>query len=511
MTAFYQIKNSRRFVGQKSEPRKSTPMNYVFKGLKPEPLWNYFAEICKIPRPSKKEGKIAKYLLKFADEHKLESLTDEVGNILIRKAATSGKEKLKTVILQSHIDMVGEKNAETDHDFEADPIQPYIDGEWVKARGTTLGADDGIGIAAQLAILAASDIPHGPIECLFTVDEETGLTGAFGLEKGFLNGRILLNLDSEDEGEIFIGCAGGKDTVATMSFSMVPVGYDAAAFSVKVGGLKGGHSGDDINKGLGNAIKMLNRVLWSSNKKFDLRISQIEGGNLRNAIPREASAVVVIPRRFKDEFQHYVDEMQAAIRYEYRSTEPNLTIRAKPTDLPSHLIDISTQEKLLNALYACPHGVLAMSREIPNFVETSTNLASVKMNERNIIISTSQRSSLESAKECAADMVGCVFALTGARIEHSSGYPGWTPNPDSEVLDISRNAYRKLFINDPKVLAIHAGLECGVIGEKYPGMDMISYGPTIKGAHSPDERLQIDTVKKFWDLTLEILTNIPEE
>lgn len=486
-------------------------MDTVFKGLKPEALWSYFAEICKIPRPSKKEGKIAAYLLKFADAQNLESVTDEVGNILIRKPATPGFEKKKTVVLQSHIDMVGEKNSETDHDFSADPIRPFIEGEWVKARGTTLGADDGIGIAAQLAILAADNIKHGPIECLFTVDEETGLTGAFGLQPGFLKGSILLNLDSEDEGEIFIGCAGGKDTVVTMTFSRVPVGYDALAYTVKVSGLKGGHSGDDINKGLGNAVKMLNRILWNSNKKFDLRISHFEGGNLRNAIAREATAIVVIPRRFKEEFPAYVDEMQAAIRHEFRSTEPNLTIRAKPTDLPSHLIDISTQEKLLNALYACPHGVLAMSREIPNFVETSTNLASVKMNENKITISTSQRSSVESAKACAADMVGCVFAMAGAKIEHSDGYPGWTPNPDSEILEISKVAYNKLFRSEPKVLAIHAGLECGVIGEKYPGMDMISYGPTIKGAHSPDERLHIETVTKFWDLTLEILANIPEE
>jgi dipeptidase D len=486
-------------------------MNYVFKGLKPELLWQYFVEICKIPRPSKKEGKISAYLLRFANDFNLEAETDNVGNIVIRKNATAGNEKMKTVVLQSHIDMVGEKNSETDHDFEVDSIEPFIDGEWVKARGTTLGADDGIGIAAQLAILAAKDIPHGPIECLFTVDEETGLTGAFGLEPDFLKGKILLNLDSEDEGELFIGCAGGKSTKATISFSQVPVGYDAVAFTLKVAGLKGGHSGDDINKGLGNAIKMLNRALWLCNKKFDLRLSSIDGGNLHNAIPREASAVVVIPRRFSEDFIHFIEEIQSATRYEYRSTEPNLTIKAKHDDLPSHLIDISTQEKLLNALHACPHGVLAMSREIPNFVETSTNLASVKMNENKIIVNTSQRSSLESARDCASDMVSCVFALAGARFEFSDGYPGWTPNPDSEILEITKSAYTKLFGVDPKVLAIHAGLECGVIGKKYPGMDMISYGPTIKGAHSPDERLQIETVKKFWDLTLEVLKHIPEE
>ncbi|HHN48547.1 MAG TPA: aminoacyl-histidine dipeptidase [Bacteroidales bacterium] len=485
-------------------------MDNVFKGLEPDALWQFFAGICKIPRPSKKEEKISAWLLKFAEDNGLESETDETGNIVIRKKATAGFENRKTVVLQSHIDMVGEKHSETDHDFEVDPIQAYIDGEWVKARGTTLGADDGIGMAAQLAILAAKDIPHGPIECLFTVDEETGLTGAFGLQPDFLKGKILLNLDSEDEGELFIGCAGGRETVATMSFSMVPVGDDPLAYTVKVSGLKGGHSGDDIHKGLANAIKILNRVLWNSNKKFDVRISHFEGGNLHNAIARESAALVAIPRRFKKEFEQYVEEMQEIIRYEYRSTEPNMTIRAKPADLPSQLIDISTQEKLLNALYACPHGVMAMSREIPDFVETSTNLASVKMNKTKIVITTSQRSSLESSKICVADMVGSVFALTGARIEQSAGYPGWTPDPASEILKITKNAYVKLFGSEPKVLAIHAGLECGLIGEKYPDMDMISYGPTIKGAHSPDERLEIETVKKFWDLTLEILANIPE-
>ncbi|MDP2424195.1 MAG: aminoacyl-histidine dipeptidase [Bacteroidales bacterium] len=484
-------------------------MEPVFKGLKPERLWHYFAEICRIPRPSKKEEKIAAYLMKFAKTQNLEALRDEVGNILILKKASVGKENLKTVVLQSHIDMVGEKNSGTDHDFETDPIQPHIENGWVKARGTTLGADDGIGIAAQMAILETDQIEHGPIECLFTVDEETGLSGAFGLKPGFLKGKILINLDSEDEGELFIGCAGGKDTVATMGFSRIMVIADTVAYTLKVSGLKGGHSGDDINKGLGNAVKILSRLLWNCNKKFDIRISSIDAGNLRNAIAREAFATLVIPRRFNEEFQQYVESFQANVRHELRITEPNLSIKSKPTDLPTCLIDISTQEKLLNALFACPHGVLAMSADIPNFVETSTNLASVKIVDDKIMIATSQRSSLESAKECAASMVASVFALAGARVEHSDGYPGWTPNPNSEILEITRSAYKRLFNQEPKVLAIHAGLECGVIGEKYPGMDMISYGPTIKGAHSPDERLNIDTVSSFWHLTIEVLKSIP--
>ncbi|HSW68108.1 MAG TPA: aminoacyl-histidine dipeptidase [Bacteroidales bacterium] len=484
-------------------------MKRIFSELEPQSLWHFFDEICAIPRPSKKEQKIVAYLSKFAEQHKLESEKDAVGNVLIRKPATKGRENVRPVVLQSHVDMVCEKNSEVDHDFDTDSIQPHIENGWVKARGTTLGADDGIGIAAQLAILSDNTLEHGPIECLFTVDEETGLTGAFGLGTDFLKGSILLNLDSEDEGELFIGCAGGIDTVATLTYSRVPVSSDFAAFTLKVSGLKGGHSGDDINKGLGNAVKIINRLLWSGNKQFYLRISELDGGNLRNAIAREAHATIVVPTRYKEEFVAFTEKMTESIKNEYRTTEPMLTIKAKPTDLPSHLIDNSTQEKLLNSLFACPHGVLGMSNEIQNFVETSTNLASVKITETQIVITTSQRSSYESAKQCAANMVASVFSLAGARIEHSNGYPGWTPNQQSEILKITKKAYEKLFGCEPKVLAIHAGLECGVIGKRYPQMDMISFGPTIKGAHSPDERLEIASVQKFWSLILEVLKNLP--
>lgn len=477
--------------------------------LQPAPLWQYFQEICKIPRPSKKEEKIAAYLVNFGKQHGLETRVDNIGNIIICKAATPGMENCKTVVLQSHIDMVCEKNSDTLHDFDTDPIIPYVDGDWVKARGTTLGADDGIGIAAQLALLTATDVAHGPIECLFTIDEETGLTGAFGLDPEILKGRILLNLDSEDEGEIFIGCAGGKDTVITMNYSKAAVGSGQTGYIVKVSGLKGGHSGDDINKGLGNANKILNRLLWEATYRFDMRLSSFNGGNLRNAIAREAEAIITIPKKFTAEFEAYAKEYHEVIRHEYKVTEPALMVEFKAVELPGYIFDSTTQERLLNAIYACPHGVIAMSADIPNFVETSTNLASVKTLENKIEITTSQRSSVESAKHNVANMVVAVFNLAGGKSVHSDGYPGWTPNPDSEVLEISRIAYNKLFGTEPKVLAIHAGLECGLIGEKYPGMDMISYGPTIKGAHSPDERLKIDTVQKFWDLTLEILKNIP--
>lgn len=477
--------------------------------LQPTRLWYYFQEICKIPRPSKKEEKIAAFIVAFGGKLGLETIVDEIGNILIRKPATAGMENRKSVVLQSHIDMVCEKNSDTYHDFETDPIQPYVDGEWVKARGTTLGADDGIGIAAQLALLESKDIAHGPIECLFTIDEETGLTGAFGLKPDLLRSQILLNLDSEDEGEIFIGCAGGKDTVITLNYSRVPVGTNMVGYNVKVSGLKGGHSGDDINKGLGNANKILNRLLWEANRRFELRLSKFDGGNLRNAIAREAMALVTIPKRFAADFELFAREYNEIVRKELKVTEPGLSVQTKAADLPDYLIDVATQERLMNALYACPHGVIAMSADIPNFVETSTNLASVKTHDTKIEITTSQRSSVESAKDDIGNMVVAVFNLAGGKAVHSDGYPGWTPNPNSAVLDISRAAYQRLFNTGPKVLAIHAGLECGLIGEKYPEMDMISYGPTIKGAHSPDERLKIDTALKFWDLTIEILKHIP--
>ncbi len=486
-------------------------MNNVLKGLEPARVYHYFEEICQIPRPSKKEEKIAAYLMDFGKQHNLDTMMDKTGNVIIRKPATKGMENRKSVVLQSHIDMVCEKNSDVEHNFDTDAIQPYIDGEWIKAKGTTLGADDGIGIAAQLAILEATDIAHGPIECLFTVDEETGLTGAFGLDSGILKSTILLNLDSEDEGEIFIGCAGGKDTVITLPCTFEKNTLQTEGFLVKVSGLKGGHSGDDINKGLGNANKILNRLLWISAKEFGLRLSNFNAGNLRNAIAREGTAVVAIPTGKKKEFSSFVKEYNNTLRAEYKITEPDLRIGSSETENPVQLMDEKTQYTLLNSLYACPHGVIAMSASIPNFVETSTNLASVRTKETTIEITTSQRSSVESAKHDAANMVVSVFNLAGGKSVHSDGYPGWTPNPDSEILEISKAAYERLYGKSPKVLAIHAGLECGLIGEKYPKMDMISYGPTLRGVHSPDERLNIETTKKFWDFTLEILKNIPED
>ncbi len=485
-------------------------MNKDILTLQPQAVWKYFSEILNIPRPSKKEEKIIAYLLEFGRTHNLETLQDEIGNVLIRKPATKGMEDRASVVLQSHIDMVCEKNSDKVHDFDNDPIESHIEGEWVKANGTTLGADDGIGVAAQLAVLTASDIQHGPIECLFTIDEETGLTGAFGLKPGFLKSNILLNLDSEDEGQLFIGCAGGQDTLAWLPFDYEPAPENHSAFQIMVSGLTGGHSGDDINKGRGNANKILNRFIWENRTDFQLKLHHFDGGNLRNAIAREATAIVLVPTEKAKALAEKLEQFKVMSQAEFSVTEPNLDVNIKSIDLPETIIDEDSLFALTNAIYACPHGVLAMSPTMENFVETSTNLASIKFLENEIQLTTSQRSSVESEKHDATNMVKSVFKLAGAHTKTSDGYPGWKPNPDSPIVDLSAASYRKLFNQEPEVLAIHAGLECGLIGDKYPEMDMISFGPTIKGAHSPDERLHIESTIKFWDLLIEILKNIPK-
>lgn len=478
---------------------------YPFQDLQPEAIWHYFYEICQVPRPSKQEEQIIAYLLAFAKNHRLEVAQDRTGNVLIKKKASAGYENRPVVVLQSHIDMVCEKNSSTQHDFLKDPIQPVIEGEWVKATGTTLGADDGIGMAAQLAILAADNIPHGPLECLFTVDEETGLTGAFGLEPNFITGSTLINLDSEDEGEIFIGCAGGIDTVGhfTPKYEAPPKG--SFAFKVEVSGLTGGHSGDDIHKGLGNAIKMLTRYVWDASQQLQFRLAAFQGGNLRNALAREASATGVVPLKYKEEVRVMLNCFLADLEEELSDVEPRLKLHLESTEVPEQVFTEDFHSAFVATLYALPHGVMGMSREIEGLVETSTNLASVKVPGNSIVVSTSQRSSIESARNNIASMVAATFALGGASVKHSDGYPGWAPNTQSEILKLSVASYQKLFKSDPQVKAIHAGLECGLFLKKYPGLDMISIGPTIKGAHSPDERLHIPTVIKFWDHLLDIL------
>lgn len=478
--------------------------------LKPQGVFHYFAEICKVPRPSKKEEKIIAYLQAFGKKHNLETLTDEVGNVLIKKPATPGMENRKTIVLQSHVDMVCEKNNDVQHDFLNDPIETEIDGEWLKAKGTTLGADNGIGVATELAILADDAIAHGPLECLFTIDEETGLTGAFALKEGFMNGDILLNLDSEDEGELFIGCAGGIDTVAQFAYQEVdvPAGYFCCKVQVK--GLKGGHSGGDIHLGRGNANKILNRFLSQTLKKYDMYLCEIDGGNLRNAIAREAHAVIALPEADKHAVRADLNIFAAEVQAEYNVTDPDLQLLMESEAPRAKAIDKDTTKRLLQAIYAVPHGVYAMSQDIPGLVETSTNMASVKMKPGNIIrIETSQRSSTASSKRDMNTMVRTVFEMADAEVSSGEGYPGWKPNPHSEILEIATASYKRLFGVDAKVKAIHAGLECGLFLDKYPTLDMISFGPTLQGVHSPDERMLIPTVQKFWDHLLDILKNAP--
>lgn len=476
--------------------------------LTPKAIWHYFDEITQVPRPSKKEEKIRAYLIGFAKQHNLPIKEDSAGNLLISKAATHGMENAKTIVLQSHMDMVCEKNNDTIHDFENDAIQTYIEGEWVKARGTTLGADNGIGMAAELAVLASQDIEHGAIECLFTTDEETGLTGAFALEEGFLTGKTLLNLDSEDEAEIYIGCAGGIDTTATFTYKHAMAPENFFYFKVTVKNLKGGHSGGDIHKQLGNANKILNRFLWQSARKYDFVLCEIDGGNLRNAIAREAWAIAGVPMNQKENIRVDLNLFIADIEGELAAVEPNLQITLESTDAKANYIDRQTTTNLLNAIYACPHGVISMSNDMPGLVETSTNLASIKMRSENrIVVCTSQRSSTESAKYDIAHTVESVFLLAGAEATHGDGYPGWKPNLNSEILKTAVATYQELYGITPAIKAIHAGLECGLFLKKYPGLDMISFGPTMHGVHSPDERLHIPAVEKFWNHLVAILKN----
>jgi len=478
------------------------------KTLQPIALWNYFHEINQIPRPSKKEERIIAYLKAFGEKNNLSTKTDTVGNVLICKPATKGYESRKTIILQAHIDMVCEKNSDVDFNFETDAIQTYIDGDWVKAKGTTLGADNGIGMSMMLAVLASDSIKHPALECLFTVDEETGLSGAFALEPNFLSGEVLINLDSEDDGEIFVGCAGGIDTTAVLPYKSDETPENYFAFSVSVKGLKGGHSGDDIDKGLGNANKILNRFLWMLNKQMDLRLHSFDGGNLRNAIAREAVALACVPYSEKENIRILFNMFVIDIENEKSGIETKMRLDLESEPLPATVVDKKTSDALLNALYACPHGVIAMSADMPDLVETSTNLASVKMpDNQTILITTSQRSSVESSKYDIANQIESVFALSGAVVTHGDGYPGWKPNLNSEILNVAKESYVKLFKSEPKIRAIHAGLECGLFLEKYPFLDMISIGPQMYGVHSPDERLSISSTQNCWKWLVDILTN----
>ena len=484
-------------------------MNNPISELEPKPLWSVFEQICKIPHPSKNESQIIDYVKSFGEQLGLETIVDHIGNVVIRKPATPGMENRKTVILQGHLDMVPQKNNDTEHDFLTDPIQAVIDGDWVKAKGTTLGADNGIGVAAAMAVLQATNLEHGPIECLFTVDEETGMTGAFGLKPGFLKGDILINLDSEDEGELYIGCAGGIDTNAVFSFIPEKPSENTLTYTIEVKGLKGGHSGLDINLGRGNANKLLNRLLWQANREFGLQLASIRGGSLRNAIPREASAIVVIPENYATEFETLANKLMADISKELSAADPGFQMHLSRTSKPEFVVDNACCRNFFNAVYACPNGPVRMIPEMPEVVETSNNLAIIESGKDSIQIASLQRSSVDSAKDDLCNMIRAVFEQAGAEVKHEGSYPGWKPDVDSPILKTMKQVYQKKYGKIPDQKVIHAGLECGLLGGVYPNLDMISFGPTIRNPHSPDEKVKIDTVSKFYDFLTETLKNIP--
>ena len=469
------------------------------KDLKPELIWRCFDEITKVPRPSKHEEQIRAYLLDFAGKHNIEVKTDAVGNVLMKKAATPGHENAPTVVMQAHMDMVAEKNNDVEHDFLKDPIKTYIDGEWVRAKGTTLGADNGIGMAGALAVMIDDSLEHGPLEALFTVNEEIGLEGAENLGPDMITGTMLLNLDSEDDGEIFVGCAGGIDTTATFKYKKSIAPKNFTYFNVAVTGLLGGHSGGDIHLGRANANKLIARFIWDCSQKYPVEVCGIRGGNLRNAIPREASAEFGVLAEHKDQVIKDLNEYAEAIKNEYKGVEPGLNLELKEIPAPEFCIDSDTSLALVRSVYSAPHGVYSMSRDLEGLVETSTNLAAVKMEgEDKIIVTTSQRSSVESRKMDMAGQVEAHFQLAGAEVDHSDGYPGWAPNMESKIMKITAKAYEELYGVKPEIKAIHAGLECGLFLSKYPHLDMVSMGPTMRGVHSPDEKLLIPTVEKFY-------------
>jgi len=472
-------------------------------------VMDFFLEICRIPRPSGSEEKMGEYLMSFAAARGLAARKDEVGNVLISKPAAPGFEGRPTVILQAHQDMVCEKDATLDHDFMTQPIETYVEDGWLKARGTTLGADDGMGIAMALAILDSKEIEHGPVECLFTVSEETGLTGATCLKPGMMNGKMLINLDSEDEGQIYIGCAGGMNSMIEFEYKSEPVPTGYLFLRVGVDKFHGGHSGDDIEKGFANANKILARFLNAAQDKYDMRLCSISGGNLHNAIPRDATAVIAVPFADREKIRVDFNVFAAEVQDEYHVTERDAKFFMESTDAVAECIEPAVARNIIRSVFAVFNGVYAMSMDVPGLVETSSNLARIRTEQGKVTMVASQRSSVESAKYAVQATVAACFRLAGAKVEQSDGYPGWAPNPKSELLDISVRAYRELFGRDPQVKAIHAGLECGLFLDAYPDLDMISIGPTLRGVHSPSERLELATVPMVFDHLLAILRNIP--
>lgn len=484
-------------------------MDSEIRKLKPEQLWNKFADLNAVPRPSKKEARVIAFMKDFGKNLGLETIEDEVGNVIIRKSATPGMENRTTIVMQSHLDMVHQKNSDTIFDFDNQGIDMYVDGDWVRAKGTTLGADNGLGVATIMAILESNDISHPAIEALFTIDEETGMTGAMGLKGGLLTGGILLNLDTEEDDEIGVGSAGGIDVTATRTYNEEETPEFKIGFKISVKGLQGGHSGMQIHEGLGNANKIMNRLLFDGFENFGLRISEIDGGSLRNAIPRESNALLAIDAIHEVIFLEEMEVLAKTIKTELKTMEPDLQISVSKTETPEKIMDLGVQEGLTRAIYAALNGVYRMSADIPNLVETSNNIARVLVKNGHIHIGCLTRSSVETSKLDLANTLRATFELTGCEVEFSGDYPGWTPNMDSPILKVMSKLYEDLNDEKPHVAACHAGLECGILGTNYPTMDMISFGPNIKGAHSPDERAQISSVQKYWKFVLEILKHIP--
>ena len=484
-------------------------MKEAIKGLKPESLWNFFYGLNQIPRESKHEKGAIEWIASVAKKLGLPYKIDKVGNIVVSKPASKGKEKATPVVLQGHVDMVCEKNAGVIHDFSKDPIELVRDGEYIRAAGTTLGADNGIGVAAALSVLADKSLIHPPLEALFTIDEETGLTGAVSLEPGFVQGKILLNCDSEEDGVLFVGCAGGKNTEVTfdIDWQKAPVGLQAVA--VKITGLRGGHSGLEIHQGHANAVKELNRVIWKAAEKLKFSLFYNDGGTKHNAIPRDAEYRLLIDKKSADILKQFVADSENILKNEFKQIEPNLKLSVEVIpNYPENVFSPEFQNRLLNFLYAIPHGVRKMSPDIPGLVETSTNAAIVHTQDNQISLLTSQRSSVASEIVEIADKVKAIGLLAGGKVKQDAGYPAWAPNMQSKILSLMKSTHKDLFGKEPDVQAIHAGLECGIIGEKCEGMDMISFGPTLKAVHSPDERAEIATVEKFWQLLLEVLKRI---
>ncbi len=488
-------------------------MEKEITGLNPKELWEIFHQMTQIPRPSNHEEKIQEWAVNYGKNLGLETVKDEAGNVIIRKPATPGKENVKGVILQGHLDMVPQKNSDKQHDFTTDPIETIVEEEWVRANGTTLGADNGIGVSAALAVLASNTIKHGPVEVLLTATEETGMDGAEGLKPGMLNGEILINMDSEDEGELYVGCAGGEDVGVKFRYSEKPAKKDYTGFKLSVTGMKGGHSGIDIILGRGNAIKVFFRILNAAHQKLGVRLAEFEGGSLRNAIPREAFGLLSVKKTRKESFVKLVEDLTEVIKHELSATEPTLAVTLEAVKNPKKVIAKKDQQKITAAIVACPNGVIRMSDNMPGLVETSTNLAIVKSDTKKKTITAAclMRSSVDSAKEELGTRMKAVFELAGGEVTLSGAYPGWKPNMDSAILKTMQEVYKKKYKKVPEIKAIHAGLECGILGGAYPHWDMISFGPTIRFPHSPDEKVNIATVQKFWDYLVATLESIPEK